>query len=138
MPDYQNQSVTAYVANLGADYEGKFNASGRAFPDVAAQGENLQVVDNGETGPVGGTSASTPIFASVVALLNDQLAAKGQKPLGFLNPWLYGPAKGALTDITSGSNPGCSTNGFPAKAGWDPVTGLGTPIFSKLLTAAGL
>jgi tripeptidyl-peptidase-1 len=37
--------------------------------------------------------------------------------------------------ITSGSNPGCGTNGFSAVAGWDPVTGLGTPIYSKLLAA---
>ena len=37
-----------------------------------------------------------------------------------------------------GSNPGCDTNGFNATKGWDPVTGLGTPNFAKLLTAVGL
>jgi tripeptidyl-peptidase-1 len=62
----------------------------------------------------------------------------GKSPLGFLNPWLYSTAASALNDITSGSNPGCNTNGFPAKAGWDPVTGLGTPNFTKLKAAAGL
>jgi len=35
--------------------------------------------------------------------------------------------------ITTGDNPGCGTNGFNAVSGWDPVTGLGTPIFPKLL-----
>jgi hypothetical protein len=40
--------------------------------------------------------------------------------------------------LLTGSNPGCSTNGFPAKAGWDPVTGLGTPNFAKLKAAVGL
>ena len=70
--------------------------------------------------------------------LNDRLIAAGKSPLGFLNPFLYSTGKSALNDITSGSNPGCNTNGFPAKKGWDPVTGLGTPDFVKLAAAAGL
>ncbi|KAF8265081.1 peptidase S8/S53 domain-containing protein [Lactarius quietus] len=37
-----------------------------------------------------------------------------------------------LNDITSGSNPGCNTNGFSAGVGWDPVTGLGTPNFGAM------
>lgn len=37
-------------------------------------------------------------------------------------------------DITDGSNPGCGTNGFPTAPGWDPVTGLGTPKFPRLLS----
>jgi tripeptidyl-peptidase I len=37
-----------------------------------------------------------------------------------------------------GSNPGCGTNGFSAKSGWDPITGLGTPNFAKLKAAVGL
>ena len=45
----------------------------------------------------------------------------GRKPLGFLNPWLYGSGLAGLNDITSGSNPGCNTNGFSAASGWDPV-----------------
>jgi len=36
-------------------------------------------------------------------------------------------------DITSGSNPGCGTAGFSAVSGWDPVTGLGTPNYLKML-----
>lgn len=36
-------------------------------------------------------------------------------------------------DITSGNNPGCGTKGFPVAAGWDPVTGLGTPNYPQLL-----
>jgi len=71
-------------------------------------------------------------------LLNDELIAAGKSPLGFLNPFLYSAAgTAALTDITTGSNPGCNTNGFTARAGWDPVTGLGTPKFASLLTAVG-
>ena len=86
-----------------------------------------------------GTSCASPAFASVVSLLNDRLAAAGKSALGFLNPLLYSDAgRAALNDVTSGSNPGCFSNGFPAKTGWDPVTGLGTPNFAKLSTLVGL
>jgi tripeptidyl-peptidase-1 len=59
-------------------------------------------------GTVSGTSASAPTFASIIALLNDELIAAGKPPLGFLNPLLYS-APETLTDITSGNNPGCNT-----------------------------
>jgi tripeptidyl-peptidase-1 len=42
----------------------------------------------------------------------------------------------AFNDITTGNNPGCGTNGFPAMAGWDPVTGMGSPNYSAMLAAA--
>jgi tripeptidyl-peptidase-1 len=137
-PSYQSAQVKSYISSLGSTYSGKYNASGRGFPDVAAYGENVQIYSGGSAGAVAGTSCSSPIFASVVGLLNDALITAGKAPLGFLNPWLYSTAASALNDITSGSNPGCSTNGFSAKAGWDPVTGLGTPNFAKLKAAAGL
>ena len=53
-----------------------------------------------------GTSASSPTFASVIALINDQLVAAGKPVLGFLNPWLYSTASSAFTDITIGKNVG--------------------------------
>ena len=59
--------------------------------------------------------------AGIISLLNDYLISKGKPPLGFLNPWLYGGGLEGLSDIISGSNPGCGTEGFPAIAGWDPV-----------------
>lgn len=99
-------------------------------------GVNVVIVVDNQTGTVDGTSCASPIFASVIALINDNLIEKGGKPLGFLNPFLYSTGAGALNDITSGSNPGCNTTGFPAETGWDPVTGLGTPDFQKLLSAA--
>ncbi|TDL17434.1 family S53 protease-like protein [Rickenella mellea] len=136
-PSYQSTAVSNYLTALGSTNSGKFNKAGRGFPDVAAQGQNVQIVVGGRTEAVAGTSCSSPIFASVVSLLNDQLIAAGKKPLGFLNPFLYANP-GAFNDITTGSNPGCNTNGFPTKAGWDPVTGLGTPNFAKLKAAAGL
>ncbi|KAF5314952.1 hypothetical protein D9619_007616 [Psilocybe cf. subviscida] len=138
-PSYQASAVSSYLTALGSTNSGKFNTSGRAFPDVSAQGENVEIVVGGQTGLVAGTSCSSPIFASVISLLNDQLLTAGKSPLGFLNPFLYSSAGvAALNDITTGSNPGCNTNGFPAKTGWDPVTGLGTPNFAKLKAAVGL
>ncbi|OJT13117.1 Tripeptidyl-peptidase sed3 [Trametes pubescens] len=119
-PSYQASAVSTFLTALGNTNSGKFNRSGRAFPDIAAQGDNVEIFVGGESGLVGGTSCSSPIFASVISLLNDELAAVGKPPLGFLNPFLYSTGAAALNDITTGSNPGCNTNGFPARAGWDP------------------
>ncbi|KAJ6622550.1 family S53 protease [Mycena sp. CBHHK59/15] len=136
-PDYQADAVAAFLQIQGSTNKGLFNASGRGYPDVSAQGENVQIVSGGTTEGVDGTSCSSPIFASVIGLINDQLLAAGNSPLGFLNPWLYSNPD-MLNDVTAGSNPGCGAKGFAAEAGWDPVTGLGTPNFSKMLAAAGL
>ncbi|KAJ6516949.1 family S53 protease-like protein [Mycena vitilis] len=139
IPSYQSADVASYLTTIGTTNSGKFNRTGRGFPDVAAQGVNFEIAWDAETGTVDGTSCSSPTFASIIALLNDQLVAAGKPPLGFLNPFLYSAAgRAALNDITSGTNPGCNTNGFSATAGWDPVTGLGTPNFALLKTAVGL
>lgn len=93
------------------------------------------MVANGKSKAVSGTSCSAPIFAGLVALINNELLTAGEAPLGFLNPWLYANPD-AFTDITSGSNPYEKCDGFQAAAGWDPVTGLGTPIYTALKQAA--
>jgi phosphoribosylaminoimidazole (AIR) synthetase len=59
--------------------------------------------------------------AGIVSLINDYQLSKGRAPLGFLNLLLYGDGIEGLTDIISGSNPGCGTPGFSAIGGWDPV-----------------
>ncbi|KAJ6519101.1 family S53 protease [Mycena sanguinolenta] len=133
IPDYQADAVAGYLKALGSTNQGLFNPSGRGFPD----GEEVQIISGGQQLTAKGTSCSSPIFGSAIALINDELIANGKSTLGFLNPFLYKNAA-ALNDITSGSNPGCGTNGFPAKTGWDPVTGLGTPNFVALRKAAGL
>ncbi|KZT28047.1 family S53 protease [Neolentinus lepideus HHB14362 ss-1] len=138
VPSYQQSVVSSYISGLGSTNKGKYNSSGRGFPDVSAQGENVEIVVDGSTEGVDGTSCASPIFASIVSLLNDELIAAGKSPLGFLNPFLYSDGASAFNDITSGDNPGCNTNGFSAKSGWDPVTGLGTPNYAKLRTAVGL
>ncbi|KAI0371039.1 family S53 protease [Pilatotrama ljubarskyi] len=137
-PGYQNASVLNYLSALGsAEYAGLYNRTGRGFPDVSAQGVKVEYILQGTKFLFSGTSCASPIFASVVALLNDERITAGKSPLGFLNMLLYGSASSAFTDVTTGNNPGCGTDGFPAKAGWDPVTGLGTPNFAKLKAALG-
>ena len=92
-------------------------------------------------------SAAAPAFAGIVSLLNNARLSVGQPPLGFLNPWLYSAGKNGFTDIVHGGSKGCTGrdiySGLPtpfvpyaswnATKGWDPVTGLGTPDFGKLL-----
>ncbi|KAF7359305.1 Family S53 protease-like protein [Mycena sanguinolenta] len=140
-PPYQTQSGTtaAFLKTIPSDFPGIFNVSGRGFPDVAMNGGGWAIVVNGQDVGILGTSCSTPGFASIIALINDRLVAAGKPVLGFLNPWLYANPQ-ALTDITSGYNPAWHCNdtysAFNATTGWDPVTGLGTPIFDSLLAAA--
>ncbi|KAI5920444.1 tripeptidyl-peptidase 1 [Camillea tinctor] len=142
-PAWQAEAVSAYLESIGGTYSAYFNASGRGIPDVAAQGARFAVIDKGRSALLSGTSASSPAFAGVVALLNAARKSAGSPPLGFLNPWLYNNTA-ALTDITAGYGSGCTSNSafgsrgarWNATAGWDPVTGLGTPDFAKLLEAA--
>ena len=81
----------------------KYTATGRGFPDIAAQAENVEIYSGGTAELVAGTSCATPISASIFSLINDQLVAAGKSPLGFLNPLLYANPS-ALNDITSGGS----------------------------------
>lgn len=129
-PSYQNNNrvVQNYISSLGGEFTGLFNATGRAYPDIAAQGQSFVTIWNGNIELLDGTSASTPAASAIISLVNDALIAAGKPVLGFLNPWLYSTGYAAFTDITSGSAIGCGGPGFPAKTGWDPVTGFGTPV----------
>jgi tripeptidyl-peptidase-1 len=135
-PGYQQEVVSDYIDGLDGLFDGLYNKSGRAYPDVAAQSNHNAIAYNGKIRTVGGTSAASPAFAAVIGLVNDALLAEGKPVLGFLNPWIYGGAYEALNDVVSGSSIGCNTTGFPAKEGWDAVTGWGTPNFPKLVEAA--
>ena len=84
----------------------------QAYPDVAAQGDNYKVFLRGNVTSIGGTSASSPTFTAIVALLNDARLNAGLPPLGFLNPFLYSKGFAGLNDITIGNNTGCGTPGF--------------------------
>ncbi|KAL1966448.1 hypothetical protein VTN77DRAFT_4590 [Rasamsonia byssochlamydoides] len=144
IPSYQADAVAAYFKNHTppyAYYEGNasfgangglYNRLGRGYPDVAANGDNIATFNEGIFVLSGGTSASTPIFASIINRINEERLAAGKGPVGFVNPVLYKNPQ-VLNDITNGTNPGCGTSGFATAPGWDPVTGLGTPNYPKML-----
>ena len=142
-PDYQASAVAGYfrAASASLPPSSAYNATGRGYPDVSAlagPSNGYCVAARGRWSTVAGTSASCPVFAGAVAMLNDALLAQGAAPLGFLNPWLYqvaGPA-GAFFDVKAGTNNGGFGAGFAAVSGWDPATGFGTPDFPALLKVA--
>ncbi|KAF8266337.1 peptidase S8/S53 domain-containing protein [Lactarius quietus] len=120
-PDYQDKAMEKTCPGLFLRCTSVYSSSaeGRGYPDISAQALDFITISQQQLMLRSGTSCATPTV--------------GKPPLGFLNPWLYGGGLAGLNDITSGSNPGCGTNGFPAIVEWDPVTGLGTPNFEKLL-----
>jgi kumamolisin len=107
---------------------------GRGVPDVAGDADpqtGYQVYVDRQDSVFGGTSAVAPLWAGLIALINQQ---QGQS-IGFLNPILYQnylqlTQSGAFRDVTSGNN-----GDYAAGPGWDACSGLGTPDGAKLLAA---
>mmetsp|Transcript_10297 Transcript_10297/g.15463 ORF Transcript_10297/g.15463 Transcript_10297/m.15463 type:complete len:672 (-) Transcript_10297:785-2800(-) len=161
-PAWQQPTVAAYLRAANASAlttpAAGFNPRGRAYPDLALIGVNYQVMVAGKLVGMYGTSASAPVFAAFITLLNTARRAAGQPAVGFINPSLYSAGRnrsGLFTDVTSGSNKCCSTgvpaspgpgpvccsSGFTALPGWDPVTGwgsLGMSQLSKLFNSSSL
>ncbi|KAJ7457796.1 family S53 protease-like protein [Mycena latifolia] len=104
--EYQTAAVSNFLATVPSDFAGIFNKTGRGYPDVSVQGVNFEIVGDGQTVVGSGTSASSPSFAAVIALINDRLVASGKPVLGFLNPFLYSQASTAFNDVTVGHNVG--------------------------------
>jgi kumamolisin len=131
------QSVSVKSINSG-------NFDGRVVPDVAAlAGPPLyDLTFLGGDSPNGGTSASAPLWAALIARINALLPANKQQR--FLTPLLYQPNSNGKTvgesgcqDIVQGQNashpqPGV---GYKAAKGYDPVTGWGVPDGTALLAA---
>lgn len=135
MPDYQSAAVKGYFASNAPTYTAEqFNNSQmvRGYPDISANGANYVVGVNGAFSLVYGTSASSPTVGAIFTLINSARLAVGKSSMGFVNPTLYANP-GMLNDIVSGGNQGCGTPGFESVQGWDPVTGLGTPNFPKMM-----
>ena len=105
---------------------------GRGVPDVAAvadpeTGVVVMHVDGQHLEPIGGTSAAAPLWAALIARLNQGLKAR----CGFLNTVLYTKCgTGVLNDIAIGNN-----GAYSAGKGWDACTGLGSPDGGQLLNA---
>lgn len=134
-PAYQDASVAAYLAAHGADMPADaYDATGRGFPDVSALGESIASVYGHGTELVNaaGTSASAPIVAALLNRVNEERLAVGKGPVGFVNPVMYAHTE-MFNDIVVGNNSLCGMTGFQAARGWDPVTGLGTPNYGKML-----
>lgn len=156
-PDYQKAAVTQYLTAHNPGYPsyntsggkvpdsgGIYNAHGRGYPDMSALGDNAVFAWQGElyqTG--GGTSMSAPLVAAIFTRINDERIKAGKGPVGFVNPTLYKHPE-MFNDVTVGNQdkggPGgddqpsvCGNKGFLAAAGWDPVTGMGTPNYPKML-----
>jgi len=142
-PDWQTDAIDTYQAKPEAKLpkEKDFCRTGRGTPDLAALGEGYQVITNGKTQGVGGTSASCPLVAGLISLLNEHRLQNGKSALGFLNPLLYkmGEAKTGYQDVTVGDNRLDEmsimklSEGYSCTEDWDAVTGWGTPNFGEML-----
>lgn len=85
--DFQKDAVAGYLEKFSPGYAPDlFNASGRAFPDVSANGLNYSVATHGALTLISGTSASAPTVASILSAINDARLAIGKKPIGWVNP----------------------------------------------------
>jgi kumamolisin len=116
-PDYQANAKVPASVNPG-------NFLGRGVPDVAGDADpttGYDVYVDGQATVIGGTSAVAPLWAGLIARINQLLG----KPVGFLNPTLYAQstaAAGGFHDIVNGNN-----GAYSAGPGWDACTGLGSP-----------
>ncbi|KKO97929.1 Pro-kumamolisin [Trichoderma harzianum] len=145
-PDWQKSAVDKYFDENPSPYkyyntsEGKnigaggglFNRGGRGFPDVSAVGYRVITVGFNDVWPGGGTSAAAPIVAGILTRINTERLKAGMPTLGFVTPALYANPS-VLNDVTVGNSSGCGTSGFSAAKGWDPVSGLGTPDYPRML-----
>jgi tripeptidyl-peptidase-1 len=146
-PDYQKEAVKTYFDTVSLSFtgytepgtnfsdvgSGVYRIGGRGYPDVAAIGDRFIIRTNGRWASIGGTSLSAPVWAALLTLVNEERIAAGKGTVGFINPVLYQHPE-IFNDIVVGANPNCNSTGFLAAKGWDPVTGLGSPKFPKLLS----
>jgi kumamolisin len=121
LPSYQNGAGVPPSANPTHNV-------GRGVPDVAGDADpttGYDTVVDGKSGVIGGTSAVAPLWAGLIALINQSMG----KPVGFINPLLYQDAStaGDFNSITSGNN-----GAYSAGRGWNPCTGLGSPIGTRV------
>ena len=90
-PSYQDAAVNAYLSASHSQNNSHYNISGRAFPDVSAIGSNLTFVYEGVVDPIigFGTSIATPLWGSILTLVNQRRLAAGKSVVGWVNPVLY-------------------------------------------------
>lgn len=121
LPEYQAKAGVPAPSNA---------SGGRGVPDVAGDASpttGYNILVDGSKQLVGGTSAVAPLWAALIALINQ----KRRSAVGFINPTLYANPS-AFYDITSGNN-----GAFSAGPGWDACTGLGSPKGTEVASALG-
>lgn len=130
-PNWQPRFTTPRASNSDFD--------GRQLPDVAALASHSHTVFVGNRYhyALGGTSAAAPLWAALIARLNEGLQQRGKPRVGFLNQRLYNDPRlqQAFRSITQGQNDPFTQTGHKARPGWNPCTGWGTPNAQKLLEA---
>ncbi|MFD8755070.1 protease pro-enzyme activation domain-containing protein [Kitasatospora sp. NPDC059577] len=110
----------------------------RTVPDVASNADpasGFSIYTAGGWQVYGGTSAAAPLWSGYAAQFNQKAKAAGQPVLGEASPRLYTVANSSSSgsvfhDVTTGAN-----QDFSAKAGYDQVTGWGSPVADALTTA---
>ncbi len=105
--------------------------TGRGVPDVAGNADpssGYRVQVDGQTIPIGGTSAVSPLWAGLIARIN---ATSGRR-CGFINPVIYQAAGQGFHDIVQGTNAIAPAPGYAAAPGWDACTGWGSPDGSQI------
>mmetsp|Transcript_10314 Transcript_10314/g.15543 ORF Transcript_10314/g.15543 Transcript_10314/m.15543 type:complete len:581 (+) Transcript_10314:379-2121(+) len=146
-PSWQIQAVQEYINTTQSSSlppANWFNQKGRGYNDIASLGDLMMIVFNNEISTSGGTSASGPLSAGIIALLNDQRLSNNLPPLGFINPLLYKVASektkypGAFNRAEVATNKckelgafgeaSCCQYGFSSTPQllWDPLVGLGS------------
>lgn len=137
-PSYQTSTIANYFSTLPSNQQpvSGYATNGRGYPDVAMAGFNYEVIIGGKQYALSGTSASAPVVAGFVSLVNAARLASGKPALGFLNPAIYQYGTQFSNDITSGENncaasKVCCDQGFYATKGWDPLTGFGSVDYEK-------
>lgn len=145
-PSWQQTQVTNYfnqVKGTNVAPAPGYNANGRGYPDVSALAASYAVMAAGNLTSVYGTSASSPVVAGMVALVNSARITAGKSNLGWINPSIYQYQNDIiLNDIVVGENncvaghsdAVCCSQGFYATTGWDPVSGIGSLDFTKFQT----
>jgi len=134
-PGYQAGVARDYLDRVyGAAGNKYFNPQNRGYPDISAMARSYVVAMHGKYHSVDGTSASAPLLASMIARINDERLKQGKGTVGFINPVLYSRHhEMMIRDIDTGVIGGCGVaDAFPAKAGWDAATGLGSPDYEGM------
>jgi kumamolisin len=112
---------------------------GRGVPDVSGDADpqtGYQIYYGGQSTVVGGTSAVAPLWAGLIARINQKLGT----PVGYFNPLLYTKlgSSNAFHDIVQGNNDTTGNiGGYSAGKGWDPCSGWGSPDGNNLLKGFG-